>query len=319
MLNRIVAAACLWAIAASCSAQDYPARTITFVAPSAAGALSDILARLIGKKVADALNGTIIVEDKPGASGAIGSTYVMRAQPDGYTILLANGASHGALTALSKNPAYDPIKDFVPIARVGETQLALVVSPKLPAKNAQEFLAYARAHPGKLSYGSFGHGSAGHLFGEILKKRNGVDIVHVPFKSEADAVQAILAGQIELAILVSAKPYVEQGQVRLIGTTSPDVNEAYPGWPTLSSQGVEGFSQVRGFQAFLAPVGTPQNVIDKLANAISQAVADPDIRRQLLILGVTPATETPKEFPALYAALVEQWRSVVREAGITTD
>ncbi|MDT2021578.1 tripartite tricarboxylate transporter substrate binding protein [Methylocella sp. CPCC 101449] len=289
------------------------------MAPSAAGALSDVLARLIGKKVADTLRGTVIVEDKPGASGAIGSTYVMRALPDGYTILLANGASHGALTALSKTPAYDPITDFVPIARVGETQLALVASDKLPVKNAQEFLTYARTHPGKLSFGSFGHGSAGHLFGEIMKKRNGIDMVHVPFKSEADAVQAILAGQIELAMLVSAKPYVDQGQVKLIGTTSPDANEAYPSWPTLTSQGVEGFSQARGFQAFLAPVGTPQIVIDKLANAISKAVADPEVRRQLLNLGVTPATETPKDFPALYRALVEQWRSIVRESGISTD
>ncbi|MDH7795665.1 MULTISPECIES: tripartite tricarboxylate transporter substrate binding protein [unclassified Beijerinckia] len=319
MFHRIATAAFLWAIAASCSAQDYPTRTITIVAPSAPGALSDVLARLIGKKVADTLSGTVIVEDKPGASGAIGSTYVMRAQPDGYTILLANGASHGALTALSKTPAYDPIKDFVPIARVGETQLALVVSDKLPVKNAQDFLTYARAHPGKLSYGSFGHGSAGHLFGEIMKKRNGIDMVHVPFKSEADAVQAILAGQIELAMLVSAKPYVDQGQVKLIGTTSPGANEAYPGWPTLTSQGVEGFSQARGFQAFLAPAGTPQIVVNKLADAISGAVADPEIRRQLLNLGVTPANETPKDFPALYRALVEQWRSIVRESGISTD
>jgi tripartite-type tricarboxylate transporter receptor subunit TctC len=221
MLRRIAVAVLLCAVAAPCPAQEFPARPITIVAPSAAGALSDILARLIGNKAATELRGTIIVENKPGASGRIAGSYVMRAPPDGYTILLANGTSHGALPVLSKHPAYDPIKEFVPIARVGETQLALVASKKLPVTNAQELLAYARSNPGKLSYGTFGHGSAGHLFGEVLKKRNGVDIVHIPYKGEAAAIQAVITGEVQLAILVSAKPYVEQGQVTLIGTTSP--------------------------------------------------------------------------------------------------
>lgn len=319
MLRRIAVAGVLWAIATSCSAQDYPTRPITIVAPSAAGGLSDIIARLIANKVAADLHGTVIVENRPGASGAIGGSYVMRAAPDGYTILLTNGTSHGALPALQKEPAYDPIKNFAPIARVGETQLALVASKKLPEKNAQELLAFARANPGKLSYGTFGHASAGHLFGEVLKKRNGIDIVHIPYKGEAAVVQALITGEIELAILVSAKPSVDQGQVTLIGTTSPEANEAYPGWPTLTSQGIEGFSQTRGFQAFLAPAGTPEAVIKRLADAISKAIADPDVRRQLLDLGVSPAAERPSEFPAMYRSLVEQWRSVVRETGVTAE
>ena len=320
MLKGSILAALLAALASSLAvAAEFPSRTITIVVPSQAGGLGDILARRVGDKVASLLNATIIVDNKPGAAGGIGGSYVMRAQPDGYTILLANGASHGALPALTKNPPYDPLKNFVPIARVGETQLALIASKKLPVKNAQDLLDYARKNPGKLSYGTFGHASAGHLYGEVMKKENGIEMVHVPYKGESAAVQGLLAGEIDLAMIVSAKPFVEQGQVTLIGITSPDGAEAYPDWPTLASQGVKGFSQARGFQAFLAPIGTPQSAVDKLAKAISDVTADPAVRKQLLDLGVSPASEKPAEFPALYQSLVSQWKAIVQASGVTSE
>jgi tripartite-type tricarboxylate transporter receptor subunit TctC len=318
-LKQIAAAAYLCAMALPCTAQEFPTRPITIVAPSAPGGVSDIIARVVATKAAAELRGTVIVENKPGASGAIGSSFVMRAPPDGYTILLTNGTTHGVLPALNKKLAYDPIRDFAPIIRIGETQLALVAAKKLPVTNAQELLAYARAHPGKLSYGTFGHGSAGHLLGEVLKKRNGVDIVHVPYKGEAAAMQALIAGEIELAIVVSAKPYVEQGQVTLIGITGLARSAAYPGWPTLSSQKVDGFALAQGFQIFVAPAGTPQAVIDKLAGAFSRAIADPAFRQQLLDLGIDPATERAEDFPPLYRSLIAQWRSLTEEAGVTTE
>ena len=320
MLKRLVLSAVVAALpCVGFAADDYPSRPIAIVVPSQAGALSDILARKVADKAAPALQGVIIVENKPGASGAIGANYVKRAAPDGYTILLANGASHGALPYLTKNPPYEPVKDFVPIARVGETQVALVASKKLPVKNAQELLDYARKNPGKLTYGTFGHASAGHLFGEVMKKENGIDMVHVPYKGEGAVMQALMAGDIDLAMIVSAKPYVDQGQVTLIGITSPDGAAAYPDWPTLASQGVKGFSQARGFQVFLAPVGTPQPIIDKLARAFSDAVADPEVRKQLIDLGVSPASEAPQDFPALYRGLVNQWKGLVESAGVSSD
>ncbi len=319
MLRRFAVAACLCLVAWPSAAQKCPARPMTIVAPSAAGGLSDIIARLVANKAAPQLGGTMIVENKPGASGAIGATTVMYAPADGCTILLANGTSHGALPALDKKLAYDPIRSFAPIVRVGETQLALIAAKRLPVRSGQDLLAYARAHPGKLSYGTFGHASAGHLFGEVLKKHNGVDIVHVPYKGEAAAVQALMAGEIELAIVVSAKPYVERGLVTLIGTTSPEQGAAYPGWPTLASQSVAGFSLARGFQALLAPAATPQAVVDGLAAAFSKVIADPDLRRQLIDLGVDPATESPQDFPAMYRALVDQWRLLVGEAGVSVE
>jgi len=319
MLRQIAAAAYLCAMTLPCAAQEFPTRPITIVTPGEPGGLSDVIARLIANKAATELRGTIIVENKPGASGAIGASYVMRAQPDGHTILLTNGTTHGVVPALNKKAGYDPIRDFVPIARVGETQLALVASKKLPVRNGQELLAYARAHQGKLNYGTFGHGSAAHLFGEVLKKRNGIDIVHIPFKGEALAMQALLATEIELALIVSAKPYVEQGQVTLIGLTGPESSAAYPGWPTLSSQSVDGFSLARGFQAFVAPAGTPQAVVDKVAAAFSKAVADPEVRQRLIDLGINPATERAEDFPALYRSLIEEWRTLIVESGVTTD
>ncbi|MDE1567994.1 Bug family tripartite tricarboxylate transporter substrate binding protein [Aquabacter sp. P-9] len=320
MFKRLALAAMVVALPSlGLAADDYPARPITIVVPSQAGGLSDILARKIADKAAPALHGVMIVDNRPGASGAIGSNFVRRAAPDGYTLLLANGASHGALPYLTKNPPYDPLKDFVPVARVGETQLALVASKKLPVKNAQELLDYARKNPGKLTYGTFGHASAGHLFGEVMKKENGIDMVHVPYKGEGAVMQALMAGEIDLAMIVSAKPYVDQGQVTLIGITSPEGAAAYPDWPTLASQGVKGFSQARGFQVFLAPVGTPQPIIDALAKAFSNAVADPDVRKQLLDLGVSPATEPPQAFPALYRELVNQWKGLVESSGVSSD
>lgn len=320
MLKRLVFSAVVAALpCVAFAADDYPSRPITIVVPSQAGGLSDILARKVADRAAPALHGVIIVDNKPGASGAIGGNYVKRAAPDGYTILLANGASHGALPFLTKNPPYDPVKDFVPVARVGETQVALVASKKLPVKNAQELLDYARKNPGKLTYGTFGHASAGHLFGEVMKKENGIDMVHVPYKGEGAVMQALMSGEIDLAMIVSAKPYVDQGQATLIGITSPDGAAAYPDWPTLASQGVKGFSQARGFQVFLAPLGTPQPIIDKLAKAFSDAVADPEVRKQLIDLGVSPATEKPQDFPALYRELVNQWKGLVDSSGVTSD
>jgi tripartite-type tricarboxylate transporter receptor subunit TctC len=320
MLNRIAFAAALAAMPTlGWTADDYPNRHVTIVVPSQAGGLSDILARRVADKAGPLLGGTMIIDNKPGAAGAIAGTSVARAKPDGYTILLANGASHGALPALSKSPPYDPLKDFVPVARVGETQIALVAAKGLGVKNAQELLEHARRNPGKLNYGTFGHASAGHLFGEVMKKENGIDIVHVPYKGENAVVQAMLAGEIELGMIVSAKPFVEQGQVTLIGITSPEGAEAFPDWPTLASQGLKGFSQARGFQVFLAPVGTPQPIIDKLAKSISEVVADPQVRKQLIDLGVSPARERPAEFSALYRSLVSQWKAIVATSGVTSE
>ncbi len=323
---RIIKARCgvlgllLTAMAAAPSAaQEFPSRPVTVVVPSAAGALSDILARLVIDKATVTLGVPFVVDNRPGASGAIGSAFVARAKPDGYTILLSNGASHGAWPALTKKPTYDPLKDFVPIMRVGETQLALVASKKLPVKTAQELITYAKANPGKLTYATFGHGSAGHLFGEVMKKANGIDILHVPYKSEANALQALVAGEVDLGMIVSAKPHVEQGLITLLGATSPDGTPAYPNWPSLSSQGVKGFSQARGFQAFVGPAGLPDPVVRKLGAAFADALKQPDVVQKLLTIGVGPATESPERFATYYRELVEQWRDLVVESGVTID
>ncbi|MGF7055192.1 tripartite-type tricarboxylate transporter receptor subunit TctC [Bosea sp. OAE752] len=299
--------------------QPYPNRPITVVVPSGAGGLSDTLARIVTEKAKTELGAAFVIENKPGASGIIAASGVKRAQPDGYTILLANGTSNGAAEALAVKSPYDSAKDFVPVAHVGETQLALVASKKLPVKTAQDLLAYARKNPGKLTYGSFGHGSAGHLFGEVMKKENDISMVHVPYKNEADVVQAMIAGEIDLGMLVSAKPFVDEGQVTLIGVTSPSGTAAYPGWPSLSSQGLLGFSNARGFQIFLAPAGTPEPVLKKLRAALSRAISDPAIGKRVLDLGVAPANTPEAELQATYRELVEQWRALVKASDVQAN
>jgi tripartite-type tricarboxylate transporter receptor subunit TctC len=300
-------------------AQAYPSRPVTVIVPSGAGGLSDTLARLITDKAKNALNGIFVIDNRPGASGMIAGAAVQRATPDGYTILLANGTSHGAAEALTPRPRYDSVKDFVPIALVGETQVALVAAKKLPVNNAQELLTYLRNNPGRVNYGSFGHGSAGHLFGEVLKKENGVDMVHVPYRSENDVVQAMLGGYIELGMIVSAKPFVDAGQVTAIGVTSPSGTAAYPGWPSLSSQGVKGFSNARGFQMFLAPAGTPDDIVRTLGEALTKAIVDPELTERILLLGVAPANTPPDQLRTTYVELVEQWRALVRASGVQTE
>ncbi|SIR27680.1 tripartite tricarboxylate transporter substrate binding protein [Bosea sp. TND4EK4] len=310
---------CAASMAGSVQAQQpYPSRPITVVVPSGAGGLSDTLARIVTEKAKADLGAAFVIENKPGASGIIAASGVKRAQADGYTVLLANGTSNGAAEALAAKPPYDSIKDFVPVAHVGETQLALVASKKLPVKTAQELLAYARAHPGKLTYGSFGHGSAGHLFGEVMKKENDISMVHVPYKNEADVVQAMIAGEIDLGMLVSAKPFVDEGQVTLFGVTSPSGTAAYPGWPSLSSQGVRGFSNARGFQIFLAPAGTPEPVLKKLGAALTRAISDPVVGKRTLDLGVAPANTPEAEMQTTYRELVEQWRALVKASNVQT-
>jgi tripartite-type tricarboxylate transporter receptor subunit TctC len=317
--RRILMAAvsvCAVCLAGATLAQEFPSQPITVVVPSGAGSLSDTLARLVVNKAKAYLDATYIVENKPGASGIIAASAVQRAEPDGYTLLLANGTSNGAAEALAKKPPYDSAKDFIPVAYVGETQLALVASKSLPVNNGQELLDYARKNPGKLSYGTFGQGSAGHLFGEVMARDNGVQMVHVPFKNEADVAQAIIAGEIELGMLVSSKTFVDQGQVKLIGVTSPSGTAAYPGWPTLSSQGVKGFSDARGFQMFLAPTGTPEAVVRKLGDALSRAARDPEIAERIKVLGVAPANVDPTQLTGFYQQLVAQWRSLVKQSGV---
>ncbi|WP_117194018.1 Bug family tripartite tricarboxylate transporter substrate binding protein [Rhizobium terrae] len=309
-------AACL---AGRATAQEFPSRPITVVVPSGAGGLSDTLARLVVNKAKTYLDATYIVENKPGASGIIAASAVQRADPDGYTLLLANGTSNGAAEALAKNPSYDSAKDFIPVAFVGETQLALVASKSLPVANGPELLEYARKNPGKLSYGTFGQGSAGHLFAEVMAKNNGVQMVHVPFKNEADVAQAIIGGEIELGMLVSSKTFVDQGQVKLIGVTSPSGTSAYPGWPSLSSQGVKGFSDARGFQMFLAPAGTPEAVVRKLGDALSRAAQDPEVAERIKVLGVAPANVEPAQLNNFYQQLVAQWRTLVKESGVQVN
>jgi tripartite-type tricarboxylate transporter receptor subunit TctC len=299
--------------------QPYPNRPITVVVPSGAGGLSDTLARIVTEKAKTELGASFVMENKPGASGIIAASGVKRAQPDGYTILLANGTSNGAAEALAAKPPYDSVKDFVPVAHVGETQLALVASKKLPVKTASELLAYAREHPGRLTYGSFGHGSAGHLFGEVMKKENGISMVHVPYKNEADVVQAMISGEIDLGMLVSAKPFVDEGQVTLIGVTSPSGTVAYPGWPSLSSQGVRGFSNARGFQIFVAPAGISEPVLTKLSTALRRAIADPAIAERMIALGVAPASTPAGDLDAVYRELVEQWRALVKASDVHTN
>jgi tripartite-type tricarboxylate transporter receptor subunit TctC len=317
MKRRAAIAASLAMLGLPCAAQSLPTRPITLVVPSGPGALSDILARLVADHVSRSLGVTIVVVPRPGGSGTIGSAAVMRAQPDGATLLLGNGAAQGVAPFLMPATPYDPLAEFTPIARVGETQLALVTSLRLPVSNAQELIAHARSNPGTLTFGSFGHGSAGHLLGEVLNKENGVDLLHVPYTNEAAAAQALMQGQVDVGILVSAKPLVEQRQARLIGITGPDGSRAFPGWPTLSSQGVKGFDRARGFQAILGPAGMPEALVRRLASAVALALKDTSLRQRLLDLGVDPADEDPVEFPALYRSLVEGWQFIVRRSGVT--
>jgi tripartite-type tricarboxylate transporter receptor subunit TctC len=289
-------------------AEDYPTRAVRIVVPWAAGGVADIAARALADDMRESLGQAVIVDNRPGASGKIGTQAVQHAAPDGYTLLLAVPSGQTLPTVIDKDLGYDPVADFKPIAQLSSSTYFLVVRPSLPVASAAELIAYARAHPNRLSYGSIGNGSSTHLAGAMLATAAKIDIVHVPYKGEAPVVQDMLAGQLDIAFVIDARAHVAAGKVRVLGTTAPAPWFTLPDVPSLGAI-LPGFKFL-AWQGLLAPAGTPDAITDKLNAAVNKSVAGGKLAGVLTQQGFKPVGGAP----AVLARTIEEDLRTVRQA-----
>jgi tripartite-type tricarboxylate transporter receptor subunit TctC len=317
-LRGLAGVAALPFLAQTASAEDYPARPVRVLVGQAAGSSSDIIARLIGQRLSERLGQQFAVEDRPGAGGNIATESVVRATPDGYTLLLVN--SQNAISASLYKLNFDFIRDIQPIAGVSLVPLIMEVNPAVPAKTVPEFIAYAKQNPGKISMASAGIGGPQHVAGELFKMMAGLDMVHVPYRGSTPALVDLLGGTVQLMFDVtpSSLPHVKAGRLRPLGVTSSARLDVLPDVPPVGDF-LPGY-QAAGWIGFGAPRGTPPAIVEKLSKEIAAAVADPQIKARLADLGgTTLPTGSPAEFGAYIAAETEKWAKVVQFAGIKPE
>ena len=317
---RTLAALALWACAALAHAQSYPAKPVRIIVPYPAGGTTDIIARIAAAQLAERLRQPFVVENRAGASGAIGAVAVAQSAPDGYTLVMGTASSHGINSALQKNLPYDAVKDFAPVTVVASTPNIVVVHPSVPAKTLGELLALAKAQPGKINFGSTSPGGSPHMSAELLKMMAGVDMAHVPYKGAAPMLTDLIGGQIQAGFdnLPSTIGFVRSGKVRALAVTTPQRWPGAPDIPTVAERGVPGY-EVSGWFGLLAPAGTPKSVLDTLQSAVAQAVQQPEVARQLRDLGAEPVANKPEAFARDIAADVEKWRKVVQATGVRLE
>ena len=315
-----IATAILLAASGLALAETYPAKPIHFIVPYPAGGPLDTVARLLGQKVSESVREPVIVENRPGAGGNIGADQVAKSAPDGYTILMGAVATHAINPTLYAKIPYDPVRDFAPVTQVASTPNVLVVNPSLPVANVKEFIAYAKAHPGALNFGSGSTGSAGHLAGELFKAMAGVQMVHVPYKGAGPAMQDLIGGRIQLMFdnLASSLAQMRAGKVKALAVTTAKRSSLAPELPTIAESGLPGFDISTWFGVF-APGGTPRDVVQRLHDELVKALADPAVRETMLKLGAEPVGSTPAEFAAYIRSEARKYAEVIKASGARVD
>jgi tripartite-type tricarboxylate transporter receptor subunit TctC len=323
MQRRIVLAAAVVAAATATGVHAqaaWPAKPITYIVPFGAGGTTDILARMITVKAGPALGATFVIENKPGAGGGVGSDFTAKAAPDGYTIQGGTVSSHAINASLYSKLPYDPVKNFQPITMIGSMPNILVVRSDSPYQSVQDVIAAIKARPGGISYASSGNGTSQHLSGVFFEQTSGGKMVHVPYKSSAESLNALLGGQgpeIIFENLAPALPHIQAGKLRALGVTSDKRASMLPDIPAISET-MPGFSVV-SWQAVFAPAGVPKPVVDKLSAELIKAINDPEMKARLVAQGIEPGGSTPAELGAFQKAELEKWAKVVKAANIRMD
>jgi tripartite-type tricarboxylate transporter receptor subunit TctC len=312
-------AALIWVTPAALAA-DYPVRPVTLVVAFPPGGPSDVLSRIVGKKLEQLLGQPFIIENRPGAGGNVAAEQAARAPADGHTLLMGNNSILATNAALYKKINFDPEADFAPISLVGSQANILVVNPQVPARSMAELIALAKANPGKINYASSGHGAAAHLAAELFKAEAKVDIVHVPYKGAAPALQDVIAGHVQMmfATAASVVPHIQSGQVRALAVTTLKRTAVFPELATVDELGLKGFDATT-WHGLVAPSRTPKDVIATLHRATAAALGDAAVRKSLSELGVDIVGNTPEEFTAYIKAEIPKWTAIVKASGATLD
>ncbi|HWI84375.1 tripartite tricarboxylate transporter substrate binding protein [Ramlibacter sp.] len=300
-------------------AQTYPNRPIRLVVPFPAGGATDIFARAVSQRLGEKLGTTVVVDNKPGAGGAIGSDLAAKAAPDGYTLLLATSSTHSIAPSLGAKLPYDPVADFTPIAHVGNAPSIMLVPNTSPARTVKEWIDYARKNPGKLNYASSGNGTIVHLTAEYFKAQTGTFLVHIPYKGTALAIPDLISGKIDVLFdsLPSGLPHVKQGRLRALGITSVKRSPLLPELPPISDT-VPGYESVTWFGVY-GPKGLPADLVAKVNAGLNQALREADVKDRLAQLGIEPAGGTPQQFAAMTNADRAKWKKIITERKITPE
>jgi len=319
LLFALLIAAATW-LAPAPAAAKYPERPVNLIVAFTPGGPSDVLARILGKKLEQLLGQPFVIENRPGAGGNIAAELAARAAPDGYTLLMGNNSILATNASLYRTMRYDAEKDFAPVSLIGSQANILVVNPALPVRTMAELIALAKAKPGQLDFASSGYGAAAHLSGELFKAQAHVDIVHVTYKGAAPALQDVIAGHVQMmfATAASVVGHVKDGLVRPLAVTTLTRTAVLPDIPTVAELGLAGFDATT-WHGLVAPAGTPQEVIETLHRATVAALNDPATRKALGDLGVDIAGSSPAEFAAYIRAEIPKWRAVVQAAGGRLD
>jgi tripartite-type tricarboxylate transporter receptor subunit TctC len=315
-----LAGAALVCVPAPARTADYPSKPITLMIGFAPGGPSDVMARILTKKMEEILKQPLVIENRAGAGGSIAGAAVARAAPDGYTVLLATGSLLAINVSLYKNVGYDPEKDFEPIGLIGTQTNVLYLNPSVPATSLGELIAYAKANPGKFSFGSGGNGTPAHLAGELLKLEAKIDITHVPFRGTGPALQAVIGGHVPMAFNPPSPllAHIQSGAIRALAVTTLKRTEVLPEVPTIAESGFPGF-EATTWHALVVPAGTPKDVIATLHRATAATVNDPPVRKALTDLGVDVVGGTPEELRAYVKSEIPKWAEVVRASGAKVD
>jgi tripartite-type tricarboxylate transporter receptor subunit TctC len=307
------------AAALSCAAvhaQTYPTKPVRMVVPFPAGGATDIVGRLIAQKLSESWGHQVVVDNRGGAGGTIGSDYAAKQPPDGYTLLIGTSSTHAVAPSLYSKLPYDPARDFAPVTLIANATILLAVHPSLPAKNVRELIAIAKKQPNALSFASSGNGGISHLVGEQFKSLAGIQMLHVPYKGDSPALVDLVAGQVHLMFgtAVSFLPYVQNGRLHALAVTNPKRSPIVPNVPTVAESGLPGFEALQWFGVF-APAGASRDLVNKLNADIVRALKLPDVRERMTALGAEVVGSTPEQFAGFVKADTAKWAKVVKASG----
>ena len=302
------------------SAQSFPTKLVRIVVPQAPGGASDALARIIGQRLSERWHQPVVVENRAGAGGLIGTDVVAKAAPDGYTLLLAYDGTHAVNASLYKTLPFDPIKDFTAVATLANVPFVLAVNAASPAKDVKQFIELAKASPGKLTYGSAGNGSVNHLLGAMFGKGAGVQLIHVPYKGAAPAITDLIGGSVDsvFSSIPSLVSHIQSGRVRGLAVTSNKRSAALPNVPTIAESGLAGFAVAPWF-GLLAPASTPPDIVMRINEDVAALLATKEVIDAFSAQGAEPFRTSPAEFGALVRIDIEKWAVVVRDSGAKVD
>jgi len=301
-------------------AQSYPNKTIRMIVPFPAGGATDIVARLVAQKLGDAIGQQVIVDNRGGAAGTIGSDLAAKSPPDGYTILIGTSSTHAIAQSLYAKLPYDSIKDFTPVVGIATATIVLSMHPSVPAKTVRELIVLAKAKPDALSFASSGSGGVSHLVGEMFKAQAGVQMLHIPYKGDAPALADLVGGQVslEFGTALSFLPYIQAGRLKALAVTSLKRSQVMPDVPTVAESGLKGFEALQWFGVF-APTGTRAEVVTRLNTEIVKILQTADMRERLTKLASEVMADSPEQFAVFQKAEIAKWARVVKDSGARID